>query len=440
MSYNIVYLNAFPAIDSDFDSIAKLMGCLMMRNVATSGWVINDSSARDSKPGCVIASPSYPAGDPGTDQDYVHHWTRDAAIVAMEFAAAQNKQSMEDYVSFCKATLDPANLGGNPLDWACFYVDGHPRPWNAQSDGPALLCLAIMAGWALLSAPVQLIAKDLVHKNLVFLLSNYPNKTTNLWEETFGHSLFARAVQLRCFRVALANAASLGLTAAEQASLNTAKIDLAQHIQNDHWAPPDRRYRSIYDAVYGRGWDLNVDAVMASVYGDLDCTDPQLLSTAAQVRNAFAHPSSPWYYGINGWDASGGRGPLIGRYPMDTYDGNLGDGETLGGHPWAPCTCNFAEFYYRIAKKHNGGQAVVINSLTEDFYNQVGITASTLPADVPLLLRDAGDRMLRAIVYHSDHLELSEQFNGNNGFECSVRNLTWSYASFISAVRARNQI
>ena len=45
--------------------------------------------------------------------------------------------------------------------------------------------------------------------------------------------------------------------------------------------------------------------------------------------------------------------------------------------------------------------------------------------------------MLQAIVYHSDHLELSEQFDAVTGFEKSVANLSWSYAAFLSAVRAR---
>jgi glucoamylase len=44
--------------------------------------------------------------------------------------------------------------------------------------------------------------------------------------------------------------------------------------------------------------------------------------------------------------------------------------------------------------------------------------------------------MLQAIVYHSDHLELSEQFHADTGYESSVRNLSWSYASFLSALRA----
>ena len=47
--------------------------------------------------------------------------------------------------------------------------------------------------------------------------------------------------------------------------------------------------------------------------------------------------------------------------------------------------------------------------------------------------------MLRAVVAHSDHLELSEQLDGVTGYERSVRDLTWSYAAFLSAVRARDR-
>jgi glucoamylase len=46
--------------------------------------------------------------------------------------------------------------------------------------------------------------------------------------------------------------------------------------------------------------------------------------------------------------------------------------------------------------------------------------------------------MLQAIVFHSDRLELSEQFDATTGYEKSVSNLSWGYASFLSAVRAKN--
>ena len=65
------------------------------------------------------------------------------------------------------------------------------------------------------------------------------------------------------------------------------------------------------------------------------------------------------------------------------------------------------------------------------------MTAATAPLDAAASLRAAGDAMLQAVVYHSDHFELSEQFDAVTGFEKSVSNLSWSYAAFLSAVRAR---
>jgi hypothetical protein len=55
-------------------------------------------------------------------------------------------------------------------------------------------------------------------------------------------------------------------------------------------------------------------------------------------------------------------------------------------------------------------------------------------------LQGAGGQMLQAVIFHSDNLELSEQFDATTGYEKSVSNLSWSYASSLSAVRARNAI
>jgi len=415
------------------------MMCLMRRNVATAGWEIQDALGRSSKPGCIIASPSYPADEPGTDQDYVHHWTRDAAIVAMEFVASGIAPLVQDFVSFAKTNQDATRAQGKPFDWAAFYVNGDPREgWNAQSDGPALQSLTIVRGWSLLSAATRSTAATVVSANVDFLVAHGDEPTKNLWEETNGHSFFARAVQVQCFSECLANAGALQLSAAQQSEMTAAKAELVTHLQ-DHWSNGDQRYRSISDAPRERGWDLNADVVMASVYGAIPCTDERLLSTAAQVHAAFADPGSPWFYKVNGQDAAIGMGPMLGRYPMDTYDGNVGDGETPGGHPWAPCTCSFAELYYKLAHAHRTGVPIV-GGLARPFYDQVGIASGTSTSSAVDLLKAAGDRMLRAIMRHSDHVELSEQFNGNSGFELGVRNLTWSYAAFLSAVRARNQI
>ena len=43
----------------------------MLRNVASRGFIFEHppGSGRVSVPGCIIASPSYPANTPGVDQD-----------------------------------------------------------------------------------------------------------------------------------------------------------------------------------------------------------------------------------------------------------------------------------------------------------------------------------------------------------------------------------
>jgi glucoamylase len=175
---------------------------------------------------------------------------------------------------------------------------------------------------------------------------------------------------------------------------------------------------------------------MASVYGAVPCTDTKLLATAAQLRRQWADSSSAVVYPINASDASLGVGPLLGRYPGDNYDGDVAQ-PVQGGHPWALCTCNFAELYYNLANYIARTQAVPYDDLSGEFFGQVGVGAGAKPEEAAAALRRAGDAMLQAVIYHSDHLELSEQFDGTTGFAKSVRDLTWSYAAFLSAVRAK---
>jgi glucoamylase len=164
-------------------------------------------------------------------------------------------------------------------------------------------------------------------------------------------------------------------------------------------------------------------------------TDPKILATAAQLRAQWADSSSAYFYPINGTDAAAGRGPLLGRYPGDVYDGDTD--ALVGDHPWALTTANFAELYYRLATKITASGTVPADSLSATFLSQVGITPATTAADAATALRAAGDAMLQAVVYHSDHFELSEQFDAVTGYEKSVSNLSWSYAAFLSAIRAR---
>jgi glucoamylase len=439
LSRTLAAPQAAPSVD--FSRFSLQMLALMLRNVSSDGFVFVDplSPTSFSARGCIIASPSYPLNLGSIDQDYVFNWTRDAAITAIELAAANlparpgetGPQQLVDYVTFaslCQSNATPT------LGHAAYTIEGRSRPnWTEQSDGPAIQTLAILQAYPQLDAGTQTVARDVIAKNLVYLLNEYPNETFNLWEEHRGNSFFARSVQLRCFQAIGSN--SFGIPAPSGVA---AAITSLQNALKSHWN--GAYYVSILpQSNAGFGYDPNIDIVMASIYGAVPVTDTQLLATAAQLRRQWADSSSNVFYPINGDDQARGIGPLLGRYPGDTYDGDVSH-PVPGGHPWPVCTCNFAELYYQLANAITSSNAIPFDNLSAPFFAQIGVTAATSAQQAVTALRDAGDRMLQAVIFHSDHLELSEQFDGFSGYEKSVADLTWSYAAFLSAIRARGSL
>jgi glucoamylase len=432
---------------ANLQAIAQHMFSLMLRNVSSDGLLITDpaDSANFSMPGCVIAAPSYPAEQPGVDQDYVFNWTRDAAITAMELAAAGipatpggGVQPLIDYVNFAKTCQDNA---APTLAHAVFTIEGQPRPWTEQADGPAVQTLAMLEAFPQLDKATRAVAEKVIAKNLSFLLGAYQEPTFNLWEEHQGYSFFATAVQLKCLQAIASNQHGIKLSAGTTGALVGAMASMEAALHG-HWN--GTCYLSVLAQPPGegaaepviQGYDPNIDIVQASVYGAVPCTDTKLLATAAQLRRQWADGSSAVVYPINIADARLGIGPMLGRYPGDTYDGDVAH-PVLGGHPWALCTCNFAELYYNLANEIARTHAVPFDDLSSEFFGQVGIGPDPDHHDAAAALRKAGDAMLQAVIFHSDHLELGEQFDGTTGFAKSMRDLTWSYASFLSAVRAK---
>ena len=425
--------------EAGLPKLAQHMFSLMLRNMASDGFQFVDPNHPDpgdpqslSLPGCIIAAPSVPVNTAGINQDYVYNWTRDSAITAMEIAAAQMPvasgtavQPLIDYVNFAQICQNSATPS---LALASYTVRGQSRQWTEQSDCPALQTLAILKAYSQLDAPTQATAKAVINNNLNYLLGAYQNQTFNLWEEHQGFSFFARSVQLQCLQAIKANTIGISVPQGTDAAITFLQSALQQHWNGTY-------YVSLMPAP--SGYDPNIDIISASIYGAIPCTDTKLLSTAAQVRRQWEDPNSPDHYPINVTDKNNqGIGPLLGRYPGDVYDGDTDD-PSAGDHPWALCTCNLAELYYTLANQIQASQVVPLDSLSTPFFSQIGVTSSTSAADAVTALQDAGDAMLSAVIYHSDHLELSEQFDGITGYEKSVKNLTWSYAAFLSAVRAR---
>jgi glucoamylase len=423
-----------PAVaQSDPAAVAPYMFWLMFRNVASDGLVFEDPVNQGvlSRPGCVLASPSWENNVTHVSQDYVYNWTRDAAIVATELAAGPlpDNQPLIDYVEFAQVCQ---NSGGD-FDRGAFLINGTPRSWTDQTDGPALQTLAILRLFAQLDAPTQATAAAVIAANLNFLQNAYQGQTYNLWEEELGASFFARSVQLKCFQAVIANTAGLPVP-----GWLSSAVPWLQNALDSHWNGECYQSMLPVPTDFRAPYDPNIDIVMAAVYGAVPVTDTKLLATAALLRSQWADPGSKYFYPINEADAQRGIGPMLGRYPGDVYDGDT-DAQ-VGDHPWAVSTANLAELYYRLAKQITTSGTVPLDNLSAGFFGQVGVGASSNPADASAALAGAADQMLRAVVFHSDHLELSEQFDATTGFEKSVSNLSWSYASFLSAVRAKNAL
>ncbi len=267
---------------ADLGSIAQYMLPLMLRNVSSSGFVFTDPAdpGRFSSPGCIIASPSFELDLASVRQNYVFNWVRDAAVAAIEIAEAHQpvwgggSGPLIDYVSFAGTCQQNAPT----LARACFTIEGLPRDWTDQNDGPALQTLAVLRSYRQLDAPAQASAQTVVQRNLDFVMSSYQSPSYNLWEETFGQSFFTRSVQLCCLSEIRTN--DLGF--AVPSGVDQA-VDWLTGALQDHWN--GEYYVSILDAQHPRdGYDPNIDIVMASVYGAVSCTDVRLLATAAALR------------------------------------------------------------------------------------------------------------------------------------------------------------
>jgi glucoamylase len=454
------YLDVQPSAQkSSLQAVADHLFPLMLRNLATDDFVFVDpgSSGRTSAPGCVLASPTYPyppvPEGQGGPQDYLFNWTRDAAIAAMELGApsaplspAQRAQRLGDYISFAQTCQAHPASDGHWDDFAraCFTIEGTPRKWGNQSDGPALQTLALLQAFTLVDSSSQAMALELIAANIQFLLKAYDQPTVSLWEEEHGNSFFARCVQLRCFQAVARNAISFAVPPGVDDAITWLQAALPRHWSADQacyltfeppWTPEPTNHHDPYDP--------NIDIMLAALYGTIPASggvdhflDPKLLASAAAVRAVWTE--SGLHYPINTTDAGLELGPVLGRYPSDYYDGNTNDPE-LPGHPWALCTSAFAELYYRTATAIAATNAVPSDPLATTFLAQVGVSSVSAVSQVESALCSAADRMLRSVIFHSDNLELGEQFDRDSGFERSLANLTWSYASFLSAVRAQSK-
>jgi glucoamylase len=433
--------------------------------------------------GSVLASPERAGYDPGPD--YFFHWLRDSALVIDALRelvedrtlGPEALQYFNDFVEFSltlgqldgpallrrgdfRRAVDPAFLvfartneeldaitGDRVLGEARFSPDGTLDiiKWSRpQHDGPALRALTLLRYWRLepLHARMRLASmRALLERDLEFTFQHWREPCYDLWEENLGQHYHTRIVQYAALRDGAAWSEAVGEARRAQAWRGAAQ-EIARSL-DAHFDP----VAGVYLTPAAEAPDatrlpftmrLDIAVILGVIHaggqeGAHSVLDPKVLVTMVRLEQLFARE-----YRINRERATH-CAPAMGRYAGDKY---------YSGGAYYFATLGTAEFYYRFAQAAGGGATIAISPENRDILAEMLAEppsalggASLEPrhrAGLFKALFDRGDMFMSMVRVHTpDSGELSEQFDQTDGAQTSAKNLTWSYAAFVTAFASR---
>ena len=411
--------------------------------------IIQNISQSGTAQGVVVASPSR------NNPNYYFHWVRDAALVMQQVISFKNSQSrLLNFAQFSWTNQLSEAQGG--LGEPKFYVDGrvYNEPWGRpQNDGPALRAITLISfANKLLDENKQRVvekylynkalpAQSVIKGDLEYISHEWQNPCVDLWEERWGNHFYTEMVQ----RKALVEGAKLARRLNDEGAARWYEKQ-AQALQEELSKFKSEEKGIIIPTRNGndsRASQLDTSIILAVLHGHTDDgffakQDEWVLSTADKLEKAFEVA-----YRINDGKFPG---MAIGRYPEDVY---------YGGNPWYLTTIAFAEFYFRLATAFSQDDKILITKLNSNFFNSLfryeNIRGPYLSAGAILIRKDPrydeilnllkwkGDNYLRRVRMHTPaNGSFSEQFSRLDGHQVSAYDLTWSFASFLSTIKARN--
>lgn len=394
-------------------------------SIATEKMLANISPAGATK-GAVIASPSL------QDPPYFFHWVRDAALTmntvidlyedAIAADQAALKDRLLDYLWFSRGNQTAPSLTG--LGEPKFNVDGtaYKGEWcRPQNDGPATRAKTLIRFAQILLAQNEMNfvkhelydgqtpSQSVIKTDLDYVAHHWREPSCDIWEESIGDHLYNRLVQWR----ALMDGATLARLLQDPTAA-TLYENQAQQIESEFskfWDSNRKTYVASINLIGGVNYkasNLDSQVILGFLHSEaLPFSDDRIQTSLQILASTFTS-----LYPVN---ANGLPAPGIGRYPEDLYDG----GKNTAGNPWFLITAAFANTSYKAAAElYKSGKIDLANAMATK-----------------------GDDYLRRVKMHTAaDGSLSEQFDRNQGFEKSARDLTWSYAELIQAIKTRQKL
>lgn len=383
--------------------------------------------------GSVLASPAIADWNP--EPDYFFHWVRDSAIAMRTVAelianarddverrrwtghfedfvrfslricefngglrpehAARTEDTAPEFRKFLRSPAEVRELvGDRVLGEPRFNPDGTIdifRWSRPQYDGPALRALACLhfleAGGTAGDDIISLLRRD-----LAFTIDHAGKPCIGPWEEEgeYRQHYYVAVVQL--------GALVHGRGWIEEPARTAAEVRLRTELEK-HWSADDGIYAAMRPAA-GNGRDDLVDAACLLAVLDADLPggehsvdDERVWATFAAIEDLFARE-----FPLN----RGRTAPALGRNRADRY---------FGGGAWYPTTLAAAALCYRRALRR------------PERRNAYFARGDAFMATIRDLVPANG--------------ALSEQVDRMTGRQTSARDLTWSYAAFVTAARLR---
>ena len=274
--------------------------------------------------------------------------------------------------------------------------------------------------------------------NDLSFVGQYWNWTTyDLWEETLGSSFFTTAVQHRALVEGSALAEQIGRSCASCGQAPQILCFLGSYWDGNHVAgnqnEDNQRSRKDLNTILGIIHTFDPSAE------NCDTTTFQPCSDIALANHKVVSDSFRTIFSVNAGIPEG-SGVGIGRYPEDTYQ---------GGNPWYLGTMAAAEQLYDALYQWNKIGSLEVSSTSLAFFQDfspsvvTGVYTSSSPTYTTLVsaIKTYADSYMSLVQkYTPSDGSLAEQFNRNDGTPLSASNLTWSYASFLTAVAARDGV
>lgn len=189
----------------------------------------------------------------------------------------------------------------------------------------------------------------------------------------------------------------------------------------------------------GKPTGVDCANLLASIHGsDANATyrpsSSKILASAATMIDEFT--------GLYPIDVNNTKGVVsIGRYPSDVYDGI----QTSKGNPWFLCTSAMAETLYLAATEFTQNGTIAIDDTNSHFFRKIipsatsgSVYAGANTTGLISSMRAYADSFLALEQkYVGQNYSMAEEFNRTTGAQQGARDLTWSYAAYVSAARAR---